>query len=41
MRDRTLGERIEDAVDAVFHGIGLLSLIAVILTAAGPSRTAW
>ena len=33
MRDRTLGERIEDAVDAVFHGIGLLSLIAVILTA--------
>jgi hypothetical protein len=33
MRDRTLGERIEDGIDAVVHGIGLLSLIAAILTA--------
>ena len=41
MRDKTWGERLEDAVDTAANAVGLLSLIAVVLTAVWGVTYCW
>jgi hypothetical protein len=41
MRDKTIGERIEDAVDTVFNAIGLLAALAVVATAIWAVAYCW
>ena len=41
MRDKTWGERLEDAVETAANAMGLLSLIAVILTAVWAVTYCW